>query len=140
MQIVHPKGLTPLNAEQAAEPAPARILVVDDEPLVRFAMAEALRDLGVSVVEATTADEAWSYLQTGAPIDLVFTDHLMPGSMTGVQLATRIKQHYPLIKIIIASGYMNVPERPAPVLSKPYNLFRTAADLAAMALKNRQKE
>jgi CheY-like chemotaxis protein len=129
-----------VNAEKAAEPAPARILVVDDEPLVRFAIAEALRDLGVSVVEANTADEAWDYLGTGAPIDLVFTDHLMPGSMTGAQLAIHIKQNYPHIKIIIASGYMDVAERPAPVLSKPYDLFKIATDLATMALMNRQKE
>jgi CheY-like chemotaxis protein len=132
--------MTPLNSEEAAEPAPARILVVDDEPFVRFTMAEALRDLGISVVEAATADEAWDYLIAGAPVDLVFTDHQMPGSMTGAELAVRIKQHYPRIKIIIASAYFNAAERPAPVLSKPYDLFKTASDLAAMAMMNRQKE
>jgi CheY-like chemotaxis protein len=138
--VVLPPGDTSLNAEQAPEPAPARILVVEDDPLVRFAIAEALRDLNVSVVEATTADEVWDYLATGAPIDLVFTDHQMPGSMTGTQLAVRIKQHYPHIKIIIASAYFNAAERPAPVLSKPYDLFKTASDLADMAIMNRQKD
>ena len=54
-----------------------RILLVEDEPLIRFAMAEALRELGVSVVEAASADEAWQYLTAGAA-DLVFTDHQMP--------------------------------------------------------------
>ena len=129
-----------MNPEKAPYPAPARILVVDDEPFVRFAIAEALRDLGISVVEAATADEAWDYLTTGTPIDLVFTDHQMPGSMTGTDLAMRIKQHYPRIKIIITSAYFNASERPAPVLSKPYDLFKTASDLAAIAMMNRQKE
>ena len=128
-----------MNVNKAPELAPARIVVVEDEPLVRFAIAEALRDLGVAVVEATTADEAWDYLSTGAPVDLVFTDHQMPGSMTGTQLAMLIRQHHPLIKIIIASGYIDVPERPVRVLSKPYDMFKTAADLAAMAIMNRQK-
>jgi CheY-like chemotaxis protein len=132
--------MTRLNSDKAPELAPARIVVVEDEPLVRFAIAEALRDLGVAVVEATTADEAWDYLSTGAPVDLVFTDHQMPGSMTGTQLAVLIKQHYPLIKIIIASGYINIPERTVRVLSKPYDMLKTAADLAGMAIMNRQKE
>jgi CheY-like chemotaxis protein len=130
-------GVTQLNAEAAPQPAPARILVVEDEPLVRFAIAEALRDLGVSVVEAATADEAWEYLTTGASVDLVFTDHRMPGSMTGAQLAARIRRQYPALKIIITSAHFDAPERPAPVLSMPYNLLKTATDLAEMALMNR---
>ena len=77
------------GVEAAPRVAPARILVVEDEPLTRFAMAEALRDLGVSVVEAASADEAWQYLMAGGSVDLVFTDHWMSGSMTGAQLAAR---------------------------------------------------
>ena len=64
----------------------------------------------------------------------------MPGSMTGTQLTVRIKQHYPRITVIIASAYFNAAERPAPVLTKPYDLFQTASDLAAMAITNRHKE
>ena len=69
--------------EMAPQPAHARILVVEDEPLIRFVIAEALRELGVSVVEAASADEAWQYLTAVGSADLVFTDHRMPGSMTG---------------------------------------------------------
>jgi CheY-like chemotaxis protein len=132
--------MSQLNAEQAPEAAPARILVVEDDPLVRFAMAEVLRDLGVSVVEATTADEAWDYLTAGAPVDLVFTDHQMPGSMSGAQLVLRINQHYPLIKTVVTSGYIDPLERPASVLNKPYDMFKTAVDLVGLAITNRQKE
>jgi hypothetical protein len=62
------------------EPLPGSILLVEDDPLVRFPIAEALRDLGISVVEAATADEAWEHLRVAAStVDLVFTDYNMPG-------------------------------------------------------------
>jgi CheY-like chemotaxis protein len=80
---------------QSPETLPACILVVEDEPLVRFPICEALRDLGVRVIEAATADEAWEYLQTAVRIDLVFTDHNLPGSMTGEQLSVRIARERP---------------------------------------------
>jgi CheY-like chemotaxis protein len=50
------------RAEMEPQTASARILVVEDEPLIRFAMAEALREIGISVIEAASADEAWQYL------------------------------------------------------------------------------
>jgi CheY-like chemotaxis protein len=51
-----------------------RVLVVEDEPLIRFAIADALRDEGVSVIEAATGDEAWEHLQIDSDIDIIFTD------------------------------------------------------------------
>jgi CheY-like chemotaxis protein len=78
-----------------------RILVVEDEALIRFAIAEALRELGVSVVEAASADEAWQSLTAGGSVDLVFTDHRMPGCLTGGQLATRIRLQYPSVVVIV---------------------------------------
>jgi CheY-like chemotaxis protein len=78
--------MTQSRVEIAPRPGVPRILVVEDEALIRFDMAEALRGLGVSVVEAASADEAWQYLTDGGSVDLVFTDHRMPGSMTGGQL------------------------------------------------------
>jgi CheY-like chemotaxis protein len=71
------------RVEIAARPGVPRILVVEDEALIRFVIADALRELGASVVEAASADEAWQYLTAGGSVDLVFTDHRMPGSMTG---------------------------------------------------------
>jgi CheY-like chemotaxis protein len=112
------------GVEAAPQPEPARILVVEDDPLTRFAMAEALRELGVSVVEAASADEAWNYVTAGESVDLVFTDHRMPGSM----------KKYPMLTVIVTSSYFDDQEWTEPVLTKPYNLFETAADLAARAL------
>src|SRR5271156_5966855 len=112
--------------ESAPGSAPARILVVEDEPIIRFAMAEALRELGVSVVEAATADEAWAYLTSGTGVDLVFTDHRMPGSMTGAQFAARIRLKYPALQVVVTSANFDASEWREPILSKPYDLFETA--------------
>lgn len=128
------------GVDPAQEAALARILLVEDEPLIRFAMAEALRDLAVSVVEAASADEAWQYLTAGGSVDLVFTDHRMPGSMTGAQLAARIRKEYPSIVVVVTSAHFDEHGWSDPVLQKPYDLFRTAADLAKRALKGRRSE
>jgi CheY-like chemotaxis protein len=96
-----------------------RILLVEDEPLIRFALAEALRELGVSAVEAASADEAWQYLTAGGAADLVFTDHRMPGSMTGNQLAAWIRRGYPRLGVIVTSGYFNDREWGNPSCQNP---------------------
>jgi CheY-like chemotaxis protein len=103
-------------------------------------MAEALRELGVSVVEAASADEAWQYLTAGGAADLVFTDHRMPGSMTGSQLAAWIRRRYPLLGVIVTSGYLNDQVGEEPILPKPYDLLKTAAALAELATDGKQKE
>ncbi len=117
------------DGDTAPAAEPIRIMIVEDQPLVRFAAAEALRELGVSVVEAATADEAWACLQAGVAVDLVFTDHRMPGKMTGAELVARIHQTYPAIETVIASGFYDARERPTVIISKPYDLMEVAADL-----------
>jgi CheY-like chemotaxis protein len=118
---------------------PPQILVVEDEFLQRNAIASELRDRGALVAEAANADEAWRYLASGYPVDLVFTDHQMPGSMTGAQLAARIRAEYPKIDVIVVSGNRANVKWTEPVVSKPYPLDRTAADLARRALDARRK-
>jgi CheY-like chemotaxis protein len=112
------------EVESTSRSVPPRILVVEDEALIRFAMAEALRDLGASVVEAASADEAWQYLTAGGSVDLVFTDYRMPGSMTGGQLATRIRREYPSLVVIVTSGYFDDPTWSEPLPSKALQPLR----------------
>jgi len=123
----------------AAPPSVPRILVVEDEPLIRFSIAETLRELDVRVVEASTADEAWEYLAGGEQVDLVFTDHLMPGSMTGGQLAARIGRRYPGLEVIVVSAYFTDREWFGRVIGKPYKLRETAEELAGIADRNRRR-
>ena len=112
-----------------------RILVVEDEPLIRFGIAEALRDLGASVVEAASADEAWQFLLTDS-VDVVFTDHRMPGSLLGNQLALRIRRQFPAIKVVLTSAFLDDRDWAAPTLPKPYDVAKTAAALIKLAEEN----
>jgi PleD family two-component response regulator len=60
--------------DEVRSPAPkARILIVEDEVLIRMTLAEDLRDAGYSVIEASNADAAFEYLKTGSQVDLVFS-------------------------------------------------------------------
>jgi CheY-like chemotaxis protein len=130
--------MSPSEAKSDVHPPSSKIhiLVVEDEPLIRFGIAEALRDLQASVVEAATADEAWDYLASGASVDVVFTDHRMPGSMTGSQLAARIARQYPAVKIVLTSAFLDDRAWKSTVVSKPYDLAKTAAALVTLARQN----
>jgi CheY-like chemotaxis protein len=68
----------------------AVVLVVEDEPLVRFGAMDALQDAGFEVVEAGNADAALAVLSTRDDITVLFTDINMPGSMNGLELAGEV--------------------------------------------------
>ena len=74
------------------------------DPLSSLTIA-ALRDLGYSVIEATNGPQARKLLEGDAKIDLLFTDVVMPGGMTGRQVADAAKQRRPTLKILFTSGY-----------------------------------
>jgi len=76
------------------------------------------------------ADQAWSYLQTGAPVDLVFSDIQMPGSMDGVEFARKVREKYAHIVIVLSSGKGALLPRDNQhqFISKPYR----AGDVVAL--------
>jgi CheY-like chemotaxis protein len=128
-----------LNMLPDYKSAPARnppsVLLVEDEALVRALLAEELRNHGLLVVEASDADEAWAYLQTGGRVDLVFSDVKMPGMMNGIELVRRVKAQYPQIKTIVTSGYagpVDISELGV-FLPKPYRL-EVAAKITLQSL------
>ena len=95
-----------------------RILVVDDEPLVRLGTAEMLRDEGYEVEEADSAEAALA-LGPFDRFDCVVTDYLMPG-LNGVELARRLQATRPVLPILLLSGYADLEAFSAlPYLSKP---------------------
>jgi len=101
----------------------SRVLLVDDDPLVSMGTADMLMDLGHSVTEASSGMQALKILETDSQFDLVVTDYAMPG-MTGLDLASKIKQLRPRMPIIIATGYAELPpDAPNDFLrlSKPYS-------------------
>ena len=114
------------------EPQLPHVLFVEDEVLIRASVAQILRGAGFVVIEAANADEAWSYLQTGAPVDLVFSDIQMPGSMDGVEFARKVREKYAHIVIVLSSGKEALlpSDNQNPFMSKPYR----AADVVARVI------
>jgi signal transduction histidine kinase len=106
-------------------------LLVDDEEEVRASTAAMLTDLGFSVAEAASAEEALQKMDEQSLPDLVITDHLMPG-MTGAELARTIRERHPEIRILIISGYAEMDEI-APDLQRLAKPFRQSDIAAALA-------
>src|SRR5262245_57282590 len=96
--------------EPAAPPAVARakpgevILVVDDNPDVRMAVCAQLGGLGYEVHEADSAAAGLERLET-LRVDLVFTDMIMPGGLSGKDLADRARTRFPGLKVLFTSGF-----------------------------------
>lgn len=103
-------------------PAKATILLVDDEDLVRNVARRLLELGGYRVLEAATAVEALEVVRTheGA-IELLVTDIQMAG-LSGIELALRVEQERPGIRIILITGYAGMLERQPdhPILEKPF--------------------
>jgi CheY-like chemotaxis protein len=100
------------------------VLVVEDEILLRWTVAEALQEAGFDVVEAGSAIEAISILEKRVDIHTVFTDIQMPGSIDGLKLAHLISFRWPPIRIIATSGQLKLRDDDLPeggrYLQKPY--------------------
>ena len=101
----------------------AVILFVDDDPLIAMSTTEMLEDLGHRVIGASSGRHALDIIRSEQPIDLMMTDHVMPG-MTGIELAAASRQLRPSLPILLATGYAELPEGAQlelPRLAKPYH-------------------
>lgn len=111
--VVDP-GSNPIVVQPVAQPLACprssnlRILAVDDDPLVLMNVTALLEDLGHSVIEAQSGKAALEVLRGGQCVDLLVTDQSMPG-MTGVELAAAASDAAPGIRIVIATGYTELP-------------------------------
>ena len=101
-----------------------RIVVAEDDELLRITVVELLTDDGFEVLEAGHAEEALRILCAQAdPVHLLFTDVNMPGTMNGLELARRARQRWPWLRVMIGSGTRPEALRPEYGFSpKPYNL------------------
>lgn len=141
----------PLGSEveaPAARPAaPARlpgsgqgtsVLVVEDEPAVRAVAVDMLTDYGFTVLAAPDGPTALQLLREGVQADILFSDVVMPGGMTGVDLAREARRLRPRIGVLLASGY--AAEALAKhggagefeLISKPYDVETVIARIAAL--------
>jgi PAS domain S-box-containing protein len=133
----------------AASPAAApllggseTILVVEDDTLVRDFVAAQLRSLGYKTVAAADARAAMVMIEDGEPFDLLFTDVIMPGGMTGRQLADETAKRRPGIKVLYTSGYTDNAiahhgrlDAGVLLLTKPYRKSQLAK-MVRLALKD----
>jgi CheY-like chemotaxis protein len=107
-------------------PTPSTILVVDDEVLIRLSVSDFLRECGYRVLEAVDAEEAQSIFRAGEPIEILFSDIDLGSGMNGLMLATWVRQNYPAVRIVLASGMASTANEAAdlcdaPFLAKPYS-------------------
>src|ERR1700731_2765143 len=98
--------------------APAVVLVVEDEMLLRMRAVDMVEDAGFTPVEAADADEAVAILESRSDIALLFTDIQMPGSMDGLKLAHAVHKRLPPIKIILVSGQLRLAALDIPADSR----------------------
>lgn len=81
------------------------ILVVEDDPAVRITVVDLLSELGYVVLKASDGQGGLNVLQSGIPVDLLFTDVVMPGPVRSTDLARQAKELHPGIKVLFTSGY-----------------------------------
>lgn len=103
----------------------AVVLVVEDNPLILLSALDLVRTAGFEGVGAENAEEAIRILEARLDIRLVFTDVQMPGTMDGLKLARYIRERWPPIHLIVASGKAILEESELPAgsrfFSKPYD-------------------
>jgi PAS domain S-box-containing protein len=115
-------------------PHSGTVLLVDDEQLVRASTAEMLADLGYRVVEAENAEEALRKLDEEIQVEMLVTDHLMPG-MTGTQLIAAAQRRHPRLPAMIISGYAEAEGISPDIkrLTKPFRQAELAEAVSALA-------
>ena len=142
VRLYLPRHVAPEGGERTLAPRPSdalrggaeTILVVEDDVMVRAVVVEQLRGLGYEVLEARDAAKAVAVLDAHGAVDLLFTDVVMPGGMSGAELASVARASQPGLRVVFTSGYTDDAivhhhrlDPGVELLSKPYR--RT--DLAA---------
>ncbi len=130
------KGAMPLGNGET-------VLVVEDDPMVCDTVLDRLEALGYAPLSAGDVEQARQILQAGTPVDLVFSDIILPGEETGYDLMAFVTQHFPGTAVVMTSGHASLrlaesrgDLQKVPLLPKPYALA-TLARTVAQALRSR---
>lgn len=115
----------PASQETDRSQAGRRVLLVEDDLGVRTVVENLLLEMGCDVVAAEDGPAALRILDSGAPFDLLLSDVVMPGGLSGVELANHAQAARPSLKVILSTGYAadhldNVGERGWSILRKPF--------------------
>ena len=111
-----------------------RVLIVEDDELVADLAAGMLGELGFETMIAHSAKEALEWLIHGEKPKVVFTDIVMPGGISGIELAEKVRNRFPELPILLTTGYSEEVggSHGFPVLHKPYELNSLAAALGGV--------
>lgn len=114
------------------------VLVVEDDEAVREVTVSLLSELGYSVLKAKDADSALAIVESGVPIDLLFTDVVMPGRLKSRDLARKAKERLPMLAVLFTSGYTENSIVHGGRLDAGVNLLSKPYSREALARKIRQ--
>ncbi len=119
-----------------------QVLVVEDEILIRMHLAEALRNAGFQVIEASDGDEAQRVLCNISGIQLLITDIQMPGALNGLALARWARRQFPDIKIAVVSANVHTyaPQGVDLVFEKPFDVDRILAEVQRLVPGSEQPD
>ena len=137
------------SVDRAAPRAGGRetVLVVEDDEHVRATTAEILADLGYSVLKAKDADSALAIVESGIPIDVLFTDVVLPGALRSQDLARKAQERRATLAVLFTSGYTENAilhggklDAGVDLLNKPYTREELARKLQQVLQKQRARE
>ncbi len=118
-----------------------RVLVVQNQALVDMELADRLRDMGLSTLSASDADEALAAIQDHPDIGLMLSDIRLRGAMDGIELAHLIRSRWPSVRIILTSGLTSTRFSDLPpgsiFLTKPYDFDAVQNAVAYLSGRNR---
>ena len=147
VSMVIPRSLKPVETEQP-DPASAalhrqerrsrargHVLLVEDDLTVAALTKQMLENIGLTVTHAKSAPDALDALQRIPDVDVVFSDVMMPGGMSGVDLAREIRRRWPELPVVLSTGYIEAARAAVTegleVLVKPFSLDVLAGTLRA---------
>jgi signal transduction histidine kinase len=130
VELYLPRSTLPLSPQPGRDPQAAaqhaggRLLFVEDDELVREAVVRGLEEAGFEVLVAPNGERALAMIDAGLDVDAVFSDIVMPGKISGIDLAGILRERRPGLPVVLATGYTDqratVPG--VQVLAKPYEI------------------
>jgi PAS domain S-box-containing protein len=150
VRIYLPRARDQEDVETDVQPGPATggtetVLVVEDDVDVRATVVDMLSELGYRILKAKDAQSALAIIESGVPIDLLFTDVVMPGPLRSPELARKARERLPDVAVLFTSGYTENAivhggrlDEGIDLLSKPYTEEALARKLRHV-LRNQQQ-
>jgi PAS domain S-box-containing protein len=128
------RGATAAESRSNGENALGRVLIVEDDTLVAELAAGMLSEFGFECTVAHSGKEALERLAGGEKPKLIFSDIVMPGGISGIELARKVRDRFPELPILLTTGYSEqvAGSHGFPVLQKPYEMEKLASALGGI--------